>query len=43
MNTFNAVVRMVTAVVLMSLVGAVAAQQAYPSKPIRLSQETHLK
>ena len=35
MKGFNAVVRMVTVGVLMGLAGSVAAQQAYPNKPIR--------
>ena len=35
MNAFNVVMRMVTVGVLMGLAGCVAAQQAYPSKPIR--------
>ncbi|MFH1604261.1 MAG: tripartite tricarboxylate transporter substrate binding protein, partial [Pseudomonadota bacterium] len=36
MNAFNAVVRMVTVGVLMAIAGSVGAQQAYPSKPIRI-------
>ncbi len=36
MNAFNTVVRMLTAGVLMAIAGAVAAQQAYPAKPIRM-------
>ncbi len=36
MKSFNAVVRMVAVSVLMGLAGSVAAQQAYPNKPIRL-------
>jgi len=36
MNAFNAVVRVVTVGVLMALVGPVAAQQAYPARPIRI-------
>ncbi len=35
MKTLNAVVRMVTAGMLMAFAGAVCAQQAYPNKPIR--------
>ena len=35
MKGFNAMVRMVTVGMLMGLAGSVAAQQAYPSKPIR--------
>ncbi len=36
MNTFNAVVRVVMVGTLMAIAGAVAAQQTYPSKPIRI-------
>ncbi len=36
MKAFNEVVRMVTAGVLIAIAGSVAAQQAYPNKPIRL-------
>ncbi len=36
MKAFNAVVRMVTVGVLMAIAGTTAAQQNYPSKPIRL-------
>jgi len=36
MNAFNAVVRMAMVGVLMAIAGSVAAQQAYPNKPIRL-------
>ncbi len=35
MKTFGAVVRMLTLGVLMGLAGSIAAQQAYPNKPIR--------
>ncbi len=35
MNTFNAVVRMVLLCLLIAIAGSAAAQQAYPSKPIR--------
>ncbi len=35
MKSFNAVMRMVTVVVLMAIAGSAGAQQAYPSKPIR--------
>jgi len=35
MKTFNAVMRMVTAGVLMAIAGTTAAQQDYPNKPIR--------
>ena len=37
MNAFNAVTRMVTLGVLIAIAGSVAAQQAYPNKPIRLT------
>ena len=36
MKAFNAMVRMATVAILMGLAGFVAAQQAYPSKPMRI-------